>query len=164
MLLLEVSYLGFSQGQAFSPQAATPPKFGRQFLDFTEASLRGLNDHGLSFQGTLVYDWSKTLSADEDSTAGFGRYSFDLSMPVDARKLLGLNGADGLVRLKHHLNNFGETYGAEAQVFSNIDATSRTTLYEFWIEQRLFSDKLRLKGGRSTPTLSLPWSKTPATF
>ncbi len=148
LLLLAPSYLSIAQGQASSPQAATNQPFVHQSADFTKNSLRGLNDHGLSFQGMLVYDWSKTLSADEDSTAGFGRYSFDLSMPVDGKKLFGLNGSDGLVRLKHHLNAFGATYDAEAQVFSNIDATSRTTLYELWIEQRLFSDKLRLKGGK----------------
>ncbi len=96
----------------------------------------------------LVYDWSKTLAADEDSTGGFGRYSFDLSMPVDGKKLFGLDGSAGLVRLKHHLNNFGETYDEEAQLYSNIDAPSRTTMYEIWIEQRLLSDRLRLKGGK----------------
>jgi hypothetical protein len=68
-----------------------------------------MNDHGLSFQGVLVYDWSKTLADNQDSSGGFGRYSFDLSMPVDGKKLFGLNGSAGLVRLKHHLNNFGET-------------------------------------------------------
>jgi carbohydrate-selective porin OprB len=107
-----------------------------------------MNDHGLSFQGVLVYDWSKTLADNQDSSGGFGRYSFDLSMPVDGKKLFGLNGSAGLVRLKHHLNNFGETYGDEAQLYSNIDAPSRTTLYELWIEQRFFSDRLRLKGGK----------------
>ena len=110
--------------------------------------LHKANNHGVSFQGVLVYDWSKGLDSDQDSGAGFGRYSFDLSMSLDGRKALGWEGSAGFVRLKHHINHFGETYDGAAQIFSNIDAPSRTTLYELWLEQRLLSNKLRFKAGK----------------
>ena len=119
-------------GPAFTP---------RQFL-------HDLDEHGIAPQGIVVYDWSKTLDADQDSGTGFGRYSFDLLVPFDGKKLFGLNGSAGMVRLKHHLNVFGETYDGAAQLYSNIDASSRTTLYEIWFEQRLMSDRFRIKAGK----------------
>lgn len=111
-------------------------------------TLSRLNEHGISFQGLLVYDWSKEFDHEADPASGFGRYSFDLFMPVDGKKAFGLEGGAGLVRLKQHMRQFGESYEAAEQVYSNIDASSRTTLYEVWYEQRLFSNKLRLKGGK----------------
>jgi len=106
-----------------------------------------LKDHGVSPQGVFIYDWSLELHPDEPD-AGFGRYSFDLSASVDGKKLWHLEGSDAMVRMRHHLNNFGDDVAGETQLFSNIDASPRTTLYEVWIEQRLAGDKLRLKAGR----------------
>ncbi len=137
------------------PQSSQPPALGlaadephsRSALDPRQL-LHDLNERGIAPQGVLIYDWSKTLPGDQDSGGGFGRYSFDLLVPVDAEKLLGLNGGAAMVRLKHHLNVFGETYDGAEQLYSNIDASSRTTLYEIWFEQKLLSDRLRLKGGK----------------
>ena len=77
-----------------------------------------------------------------------GRYSFDLSLALDGEKAFGGKGTSGLLRLKHHVNHFGQDDAGPAQGFSNIDAPSRTTLYEGWLEQRLFSDRLRIKAGK----------------
>jgi porin len=106
-----------------------------------------LDEGGISVKGTFVYDWSKPSDGDLGTDRGFGRYSFDLSTAVDGRTL-GLEGSTGFVRIKAHENHFGETYDGGAQLYSNIDAPSRTTLYELWLEQRLFSNKLRIKGGK----------------
>ena len=84
----------------------------------------------------------------KESESGFGRYSFDLALPVDGKRLWGLSGTEGMIRIRHHLNNFGEDDIGEAQFYSNIDASGRTTLYEAWIEQRLFAEKFRLKFGK----------------
>ena len=131
-----------------SSQDSAPSVSPTNVLTNPRDLLRKMNDRGLSFQGLVVYDWSKALIRDEDSEGGFGRYSLDLSMPVDGKKLFGLQGSAGMVRLKHHMHNFGEVYDGAAQLFSNIDAASRTTLYEVWFEQRLSSDKYRLKVGK----------------
>lgn len=146
--LLALFNLGNAQAQTSAPLAGTCQQFESLIKDSSRTVLGKLDQRGISFQGVFVYDWSKTINADQDSTPGFGRHSFDLSMPVDGRKLFGLDGTDGLVRIKNHLNNFGETYSREAQIYSNIDASSRTTLYEIWIEHRFFNDRLRLKGGK----------------
>lgn len=109
--------------------------------------LHDLNEHGISFQGVMIYDWSKSIDA-ADSGPGFGRYSFDFGVPVDGKKLWGLNGSAGLIRMRNHQDNFGEDYIGAAQTYSNIDGGPRTTLYEAWIEQRLLSDKVRVKAGK----------------
>ena len=110
--------------------------------------LHDLNEHGISFQGVAVYDWSKTLHGDQDSGSGFGRYSFDLFTSLDGKKAFGLEGSDGLIRLKNHINNFGKIDDGAAQLYSNIDSNSRTTLYELWFEKKLLSNKVRFKGGK----------------
>jgi porin len=109
--------------------------------------LRDMDRRGISFHETLIFDWSKCMDSD-DAASGFGRYSFDVSAAIDGKKLLGLGGSAALLRLRNHLNNFGENRVGAAQLYSNIDAGERTELYEAWMEQRLLSNKLRLKGGK----------------
>src|SRR5262249_43185031 len=106
-----------------------------------------LDERGASFQSTFVYDWSKDFDGDTDSGV-FGRYSIDVSTVLDGKKLVGLEGSQGFVRLKTHMSHFGEAYENAAQVKSNLDGPSRTSLYEMWLQQRLFSNKLRLKAGK----------------
>lgn len=146
-VLLASSYLALAQ-ETNSSTSDSPHKNQIALISEPREILHGLNEHGISFQGLVVYDWSKEFDHDQDPASGFGRYSFDLSMPVDGRKAFGLEGSAGLVRLKQHMRQFGETYEDAAQLYSNIDASSRTTLYEIWFEQRLLSNKLRLKGGK----------------
>ena len=109
--------------------------------------LGDIDRHGISFRGTMIFDWSKSIDA-EDPSFGFGRHSFDVSAAIDGKKLWRLGGSAALLRLRNHLNSFGEDRVGAAQLYSNIDAGERTALYEAWIDQRLFSDKLRLKGGK----------------
>ena len=110
--------------------------------------LQDMAQRGVSFQGMFVEDWSRGTSSSETAATGFGRYSFDFSMTLDGGKLLGSPGTTGFVRLKQHMQEFGATHDGAAQLYSNIDAPSRTTLYELWLEQKLFAGKLRLKGGK----------------
>ena len=148
LTLLAESYLGLSQATEPSSPAPSASGTSNNLISHSRELLHDLNQHGLAFQGLAVYDWSMTLHSEQDTEAGFGRYSFDLSMPVDGQKAFGLEGSAGLIRLKHHMRQFGNTYDGAAQVFSNIDSCSRTMLYEIWFEQRLLSNKLRLKGGK----------------
>jgi len=147
-VLLAASYLTFAQEASSSPQGTSNKNATASLVSESREILHGLNEHGISFQGQVVYDWSVEFDHDRDPASGFGRYSFDLSMPVDGRKAFGLEGSAGFVRLKQHMRQFGETYEDAAQLYSNIDAGSRTTLYEIWFEQRLLSNKLRLKAGK----------------
>lgn len=113
-----------------------------------QSLLRALERRGTSFHGTLVTELAKELPEDHGEAEAAGRHSFDLFAAIDGKKLFGLNGTTGLVRLKHHLDQFGQGGDDAAQVLSNMDAPSRTTLYELWIEQRLWSGNARFKFGK----------------
>jgi porin len=126
--------------------------------------LQGLGSHGVTFQETLIYDWSKSAIANTDTSAGYGRYVFDFAMPVDGEKLYGMKGSSGAVRLRNHVNTFGENYVPVAQVVSNIDGCSRTTLYEAWLQQQLFSGRLRLKAGKIDANTEFAAVSTAADF
>ena len=63
----------------------------RSIFSSGEVALFDLNEYGISVQGVMIYDWSKEFDR-EQAEAGFGRYSFDLAVPVDGRKLFGLAG------------------------------------------------------------------------
>jgi carbohydrate-selective porin OprB len=129
-----------------------------------QSVLQGLSHHGVTFQETLIYDWSKSASANTDSTAGYGRYLFEFAAPVDGEKLYHLKGSSGMLRLRNHVNAFGQNYVAVAQVVSNIDSCSRTTLYEAWLQQQLFSGKVRLKAGKIDANTEFAAVSTAADF
>jgi porin len=114
------------------------PKYLRENLD----------THGYAFQGLFIHDWSKISGYREDPSEGLGRYSLDVSVAVDGAKAFGWKGAVGLVKLKQHQKEFGGDYCVSSQLYSNIDAPSRTWLYEMWLEQTLLNGSVRLKGGK----------------
>jgi carbohydrate-selective porin OprB len=148
LVLLTYSSLNFAQvAESLPPESSNLGVMSRVFSKPRDL-LREANGQGISFHGTFVYDWTKEMENGADSGAGFGRDSFDFFMPINGMKVFGLAGSSGLVRLKYHENDFGQTFDGAAQIYSNIDAPSRTTLYEIWFEQILFSEKLRLKAGK----------------
>jgi len=117
-------------------------------ISMSRYGLELFGQRGVSFHGQFVHDWSKDLRDRYDPAYGFGRYSLDLSATVDSEKGLGWKGGTGFIRLKQHIHEFGWSDDAAAQVYSNIDAASRTTLYEMWFEQKWMAGKLRIKGGK----------------
>jgi hypothetical protein len=164
LFLLTLTCLSFSQGPSPPRQEGLTQEAIHQLLEGPQTALRGLKERGISFQAMLVYDWSKSLASETDAKGGFGRYSFDLLMPVDAEKLFGLKDSAGLLRFKHHMRHFGETYDEEAQVYSNIDANSRTTLYEIWLQKKFFSEHLRMKVGKIDANTEFATVSTAADF
>jgi porin len=129
-----------------SPSPGTVP--ASQLLTEPRHLVRNLAQRGISFQGVFVQDWSREWNDTDASASGFGRYSLDLTVALDGEKVLRWKGSTVSVRLKQHINEFGDGDGVAAQLYSNIDACSKTMLYEFWLEQKLYGDKLRLKGGK----------------
>lgn len=125
---------------------------------------QNLERRGYTLQLQFVQDWSKAARASTDSSAGFGRYSVDFSLGLDGEKILGWKGSSGFARIKHHQREFGEGYDAAAQVYSNIDAQSRTTLYELWLQQSLFGGKARFKFGKVDANTEFAVVQTAADF
>lgn len=162
-LLLAASCLGLAQKGPSLTQEPSNAEPAHNYVPAPRNLIRDLNAHGISLQAMLVFDWSKSL-AGNDATLGFGRYSLDVMMPVDGKAAFGLDGISGLVRLKHHLQAFGETYDDEAQIYSNIDAPSRTTLYEAWLQKSFFSERIRLKAGKMDANTEFAADSTAADF
>ena len=149
-ILLSVTATIAQPGYSQDLQSQTPPAHTisvSQLAQEPEHLEKNLAERGVSFQGLFIHDWSEEL-ASSDSPAGFGRDALDLSLTLDAKKALGWKGTSGMLRLKQHISEFGETYPYASQVVSNIDGPSKTTLYELWIQQILFSEKLRVKFGK----------------
>ena len=68
--------------------------------------------------------------------------NFDLKVSVDLNNSLQLNGLKGFAYV---LGNYGsklQDLTGTAQGISNIEAASTWKLYQFWLEQSLFDDKL----------------------
>jgi len=137
-------------------QTADPPKEDSLFARRTISAIisrtgmiqRSSAERGIAVQGQFVQDLTFGRNDIDDNPTAFSRYSLDVSAALDGKRLFRWAGSDGFVRLKNHQNEFGQSIGTEAQLFSNIDAPSRTTLYEVWFEQRLKADKLRIKLGK----------------
>ena len=110
--------------------------------------LHNLRRHGYSFRAQFVEDLSAVVPDPPSASRGLGRYSLDLFLNVDGEKAIGWKGATGLARFKHHQAEFGDSYDLSAQVYSNIDAPTRASVYELWLQQSLLGDKLRLKFGK----------------
>lgn len=139
---------------AFAEEAAKPAESATgidpsgDLVSISRQALLFLEARGVSLHAQFVNDWSKNLTSGYDPPYGFGRYSLDLSAAVDSGKSLGWKNGTGFIRLKQHLREFGWTDDEAAQIYSNIDAASRTTLYEMWLEQKWMAGKLRIKGGK----------------
>lgn len=128
-----------------------PPLPSGWFLSgFTRPArtLRQFAERGVSFQYLYVHDLSKSPLGPPDSQDWFGRYSWDLTAIIDAHKTLGWTGGSAFFDLKQHAQEYGSMYDCDAQGYSNIDAPSRTVLYQAWAQQQLFGSHLRLKAGR----------------
>ncbi len=103
---------------------------------------------GISFQYAAVHDLSFSASAPSALEQYFARYSWDLSASVNGGRLFGWQRSRGFVRLKQHVNELGNDSSGAAQLYSNIDANSRTTLYELWLQQTFWNERVRVKGGK----------------
>jgi carbohydrate-selective porin OprB len=107
-----------------------------------------LEEHGISAQVALVVDWSKNFRGGACSRGSVSRQLFKSSVTLDSDKSLGWKGGTAYASLYYHAGQHGGDHTGDAQGFSNIDAPSRTYLYELWLQQELLRGKLRLKAGR----------------
>ena len=101
---------------------------------------------GLALAATYTSEFMSNLSG--GLRRGTGTLdNFDLTVSVDAEELLGWKGASlFLYGLGNHGGSPSEHAG-DLQTASNIDAPNAWKLYEAWLEQRWFGEKLSLRAG-----------------
>lgn len=109
---------------------------------------RWMDEKGLTGQISLINDWSKNFRGGACSAGSVDRYLFKPSFTLDTDKLAGWKGGTAFASLYQRWGGHGGDYVGDAQGFSNIDARPGTGLYEAWFEQRLWSDRLRIKAGK----------------
>lgn len=107
-----------------------------------------LRQNGFRLHAQFAQDTSIVQPVPEQSEAGLGRYSMDLFLSVNGDKAIGWKDSSALIRLKQHQKEFGGAYDFSSQLYSNIDAPSRTTLYEFWGQKTVLDGLLRIKVGK----------------
>ncbi|HEY1501507.1 MAG TPA: carbohydrate porin [Acidobacteriaceae bacterium] len=152
---------GMAQTNAENPSPASSALNG---FTTPARTLHQLAEHGVSFQYLYVHDLSKAPLGLPDSQNWFGRYSWDITSTIDAGKALGWTGASAFLDLKQHTQEYGSIYNCDAQGYSNIDAPSRTVLYQAWAQELLFGSRLRLKAGRIDANTDFAGVSTAADF
>ena len=107
----------------------------------------GLERRGFSFSGNYVWDSSFPMAGDV-SRAAIVRGLLDLSLEFNPETWLGWPGGRFFVQsIGFHGRNGAEVVG-DLQGCSNIDAEHFTKLEEFWYEQTMAGEQLRLKVGQ----------------
>ena len=101
----------------------------------------------LRLEAWIIFDWSTAV------TGGLGARSVtrslsDANLTLDLEHFVGWRGATFFADFYPQTGRDGSAQVGDIQAFSNIDADNVTELAEFWIGQRLWSDRLRLKVGK----------------
>jgi porin len=107
-----------------------------------------LDDRGVSLQANLTLDFSKNLRGGLDTGGSATRHLFNANVTLDLERLAGLAGGTVFVNFQNQAGDNGSTLTRDIQAYSNIDADGRTQVSEFWYEQVLMGEKLRVRVGK----------------
>jgi porin len=139
--------VGAVQGIRSQEEDSPPGFWQRETLSGDWGGWRtDLEDAGLSFE--LVYT-GEVYGNVSGGLARGARYvdNFDLVLAGDLEQLVGWSGGSFLV---YGLGNNGgvpSDLTGDLQIQSNIEAPRAWRLYEAWLEQTLFDDRLSIKAG-----------------
>lgn len=109
-----------------------------------------LEEHGVTLEAVYTGEVFTNLHGGLDSShATEYRGNFDLTLILDSEALDLWRGGTLFVYAQNgHGDGITEEYVGDAQVLSSIDADDFTQVSEYWLEQRLFDDRARVKIGR----------------
>ena len=108
-----------------------------------------LEENGITFEASIIMDWSKELSGGIDTEGSSFRHLFDANLTVETEPLLGWEGGTFFIDFyNHHGDDGAAELTGDLQGFCNIDADGRTQIAELWYQQMLFEEMLRIKFGK----------------
>lgn len=112
--------------------------------------LRGqLPNLGITPGAGLVLEGFRSFTGGLQNTRPVGALTLDLNLTLDMQKLLGLNGAEVYADLEDHSGqNPSASIVGDLQVFDKLNSAPYLQLFEFWYQQQMFDDELRLKIGK----------------
>ncbi len=104
---------------------------------------------GVTVEGTLIFDASINLHGGVNTNGSAFRHLLDINITLDTETVFGLEGGTvGLLFQNQNGPDASAQDTGDLQVFSNIDADGRTQLAEFWYEQVLPDEPVRLVVGK----------------
>jgi len=106
-----------------------------------------LSDHGINFAGSFNFDYAAVLSGPGTNKPLYLQL-LDVNLTVDTEALWGHKGGTIFIDF-YSSNRNGEGSPGDAQGFSNFGVDKGLDqIAQFWYEQRLLGDMLRVKAGK----------------
>ncbi len=107
-----------------------------------------LEDHGLTIDSTLVFDFSKNFRGGLDTAGSANPHLFDLNLTLDTEKAFGLKGGTLFADFQ---NQSGTSISDEVGDFAGVDnlaTDGRTQLSEIFYGQDLLGGAVRVRVGK----------------
>ncbi len=125
-------------------------KSGIEFFEKTRQFQTGLSERGFSVEFANTNDTLMNFGGLLNSRTAVKSMSLlDMSLTLDTEKLgLWKGGTAFILGQTIYGKGLTEQRLGDIQTISSIEAGERTQLGEFWYEQKLFGEKLRLAGGK----------------
>lgn len=109
----------------------------------------GLAGRGISLSGSIVLEGFNNFMGGVRSGEVVGASTIDLSVGLDAEKLLGIAGGELYADLEDHAGQDpSNAIAGDLQVFDKLNSPPYLQLFEFWYQQLLFNGALRVKVGK----------------
>ncbi len=108
-----------------------------------------LEKAGVTPGAALVLEGFKNFEGGLDNPKIVGASTFDLSITLDMQKLCCLEGGEIYADFEDHAGQNPTTaIVGDLQVFDKLNSSPYLQLFEFWYQQEMFDNKLRLKIGK----------------
>lgn len=104
------------------------------------------NKNGFTLELNFIGDVMSNVSGGIDQQTVFIQ-NIDLKLVIDNEKLIGLPGSNMLFSALQNNGNSISQYAGDVQGVSNIEAVQTIRLFEVWLQQKLFSNRLSVLGG-----------------
>lgn len=111
----------------------------------------GLDKIGIDFDGTWIIDQSTCFSGGLLPGQWSGQNLLYLDAFLDLEKILGWNNALVGIGYLHHRGSSAYPLTGDVQDFNGLDVgltKSRSELFELWIKQTLFDDRVSIRFGK----------------
>lgn len=104
---------------------------------------------GISFHGSIVLEGFNNFMGGIRSGEVVGASTIDLSVGLDAGRLFGISGGELYADLEEHAGEDpSDAIAGDLQVFDKLNSPPYLQLFEFWYQQILFHNLLRVKIGK----------------
>lgn len=105
-----------------------------------------MDRYGVTMDANLIGEVLSNVSGGIDQRSVYIQ-NIDFQLLIDNEKLLGWRGSNILFSALQNNGNSISQFAGDVQGISNIEAEQTIRLYEVWIQQQLFADRVSILGG-----------------